>query len=80
MTKFEFDTPGEAAAFCRGVEYVNDSSIEIVEVREVGEKTVVFMEDEDDEVRESNRNYEDLDLGMRPDAEIARELGISFKN
>lgn len=32
---FDFKTPGEALAFVEGVEFVNDSSIEVIESIEV---------------------------------------------
>ena len=43
----EFDTQAEAIAFCEGVEYVNDSAVEIADLQEQEGKWIVFILDQD---------------------------------
>ena len=45
--KREFNTLTEAAAFVEGVEYANDSALEVVDTLLIGSEWVVFMMDED---------------------------------
>jgi hypothetical protein len=43
----EFDTKKEASAFIKGVEYVNDSALEVVGLRVHNGKWIVEVTDED---------------------------------